>query len=178
MLDGWPGSCWPAERARAPDLFLVGFRAALHNFRFRSVALADHESEGTCAGGAICGVANPLGRSGLVARARHHRVRVERNRDKLAGVRHNVGRSVRPGVGANLRLIRRLHARGVPARRLPDVVPERGAERTRRAVAHAFRDLGQPEICPAEQILRDRHPPSEPSRALSASRRPHAAAAG
>ena len=45
--------------------------------------------------------------------------------------------------------------------RATHVSAERGAEGTRRAVAHAFGDFGKPDVLPAEQILRDRHSPGE-----------------
>ena len=56
----------------------------------------------------------------------------------------------------------RLPARArIATRWLAHVAAECGAERTRRPVADAFRYFRKPEAFPAQQVLRDRHPPCE-----------------
>ena len=56
----------------------------------------------------------------------------------------------------------RLPARArIATRWLAHVAAECGAERTRRPVADAFRHFRKPEAFPAQQVLRDRHPPCE-----------------
>ena len=56
----------------------------------------------------------------------------------------------------------RLPARArIATRWLAHVAAECGAERTRRPVADAFRHCRKPEAFPAQQVLRDRHPPCE-----------------
>ena len=49
----------------------------------------------------------------------------------------------------------------VAARRLPDMAAEGGAERARRTVADAARDLIERQGAAAEQVLGDSHPPGQ-----------------
>ena len=72
----------------------------------------------------------------------------------------NSNTSVRVAVIGTLCLMYALFFR-VLAWRYPDVAREGHAERTRGAISHALRHLGDAGLPAAQQVLRQRHPPSQ-----------------